>query len=77
MAEILNNEILKDKIGYYHFRGHLISHIGKRMDELKGKAETEYDYCTQVGALKELQILLEAIKEYSTPSNQEETKKED
>ena len=54
----------------------MISHIGKRMDELKGKAETEFDYCTQVGALKELQILLEAIKEYSTPSNQEETKKE-
>jgi len=81
MAEFLNNESLKDQMGYYHFRGFLIQYVGKRIDELKVNGDTEYDYCTQLGQLKELKLLLTEIKKYGKEPEQEtnetnETKKD-
>jgi len=81
MAEFLNNESLKDQMGYYQFRAFLINYVGKRTDELKVNRDTEYDYCTQLGQLKELRLLLTEIRKYGKEPEQEtnetnETKKD-
>lgn len=71
MAEFLNNESLKDQMGYYQFRAFLINYVTKRVDALKVNGESEYDYCTQLGQLKELKLLLKELNQYGKEPKEE------
>lgn len=45
---------------------YLINHIDSRLDALKqNQGTSEYDYCENMGRMKELELLLKTLKELS------------